>query len=291
MPATSGATSGAFAVPTTGHTESDVWFRIHLIVTDSGGLTSSTYRDVMPQLARIQLATSPTGLQLRLDDQPVTTPYSFTGVVGVERKLEAVSPQTVGGSTWYYQSWSNGGTRVQTISTPPADMTYTATFANAPPPPSFRAYVNFQPASAPPVTGYYVDSGDVYGDRGNGYTYGWNASTSSAVYDRNSSRSPDQRYDTLIQTQHFSNPNAVWEIAVANGNYAVRVVAGDPMSHNSVYEVAVEGVLTLDGTPTETSRWVEGTKTVAVSDGRLTISSAAGASNNKLCFVEITAVG
>jgi glucose/arabinose dehydrogenase len=291
MPATSGATSGAFAVPTTGHTESDVWFRIHLTVTDSGGLTSSTYRDVMPQLARIQLATSPTGLQLRLDDQPVTTPYSFTGVVGVERKLEAVSPQTVGGSTWYYQSWSNGGTRVQTISTPPADMTYTATFANAPPPPSFRAYVNFQPASAPPVTGYYVDSGDVYGDRGNGYTYGWNASTSSAVYDRNSSRSPDQRYDTLIQTQHFSNPNAVWEIAVANGNYAVRVVAGDPMSHNSVYEVAVEGVLTLDGTPTETSRWVEGTKTVAVSDGRLTISSAAGASNNKLCFVEITAVG
>jgi hypothetical protein len=30
---------------------------------------------------------------------------------------------------------------------------------------------------------------------------------------------------------------------------------------------------------------------VTVSDGRLTISNAAGASNNKLCFVEISPAG
>jgi hypothetical protein len=180
---------------------------------------------------------------------------------------------------------------VQTISTPPQSTTYTASFQSAPPPPSFRAYVNFQPASAPPVTGYYVDSGAVYAARGNGYTYGWNADTSSAAYDRNSSKSPDQRYDTLIQMQHFSNPNAVWEIAVPSGSYTVRVVAGDPVSSNSIYRVAVEGVLTVDGTPNLTTRWIEGTNTVTVSDGRLTISNAPGASNNKLCFVEITAAG
>jgi hypothetical protein len=74
---------------------------------------------------------------------------------------------------------------------------------------------------------------------------------------------------------------------VPNGTYSVRVVAGDAASHNSVYRFAVEGVLTVDGTPSATNRWLEGTRTVTVSDGRLTISNAPGASNNKLCFVEI----
>ena len=87
--------------------------------------------------------------------------------------------------------------------------------------------------------------------------------------------------------QHYSNPNAAWEIAVPSGSYRVRVVAGDPVSNNGVYKVAVEGVLTVNGTPTPAARWVEGTATVTVTDGRLTISSSAGASNNKLCFVEI----
>jgi glucose/arabinose dehydrogenase len=290
MPATSGATSGSFAIPTTGHTESDVWYRVHLTVTDSGGLTSSTFRDVSPRTVQVNLATSPTGLQLRLDGQPVTTPYSFTGVVGVERSLEAVSPQTSGGTTWTFQQWSNGGPRAQAISTPAANTTYTATYTSAAPPP-FSVKVDFQPAAAPTVAGYVVDSGTVYGSRGNGYAYGWNADNSAAAFDRNSSRSPDQRYDTLIMMQRFSNPNAFWEIAVPNGSYSVRVVAGDPMSHNSVYRVTAEGVLTVNGTPTETSRWVEGTQTVTVADGRLRIANGAGASANKICFLEITRVG
>ena len=53
-------------------------------------------------------------------------------------------------------------------------------------------------------------------------------------------------------------------------------------------EPAAEGVLTVSGTPTTTTRWIGGTKTVTVTDGRLTIRSGAGASNNKICFVEIT---
>ena len=104
-------------------------------------------------------------------------------------------------------------------------------------------------------------------------------------------RLPDPRRQsrgkTLIATQHWSNNNAVWEIAVPNGNYSVHLVAGDPTSHNSVYRLAVEGLLTVDGTPNSTRRWIEGFRTVSVTDGRLTITNASGASNNKLCFVEI----
>ena len=95
--------------PTVGHTESDVWYRIILTVRDSGGLTTTVTRDILPRTVQLTLATSPTGLTLRLDDQPRTTPLTVTGVVGVQRTLEAPSPQTVAGRTYEFVSWSDGG--------------------------------------------------------------------------------------------------------------------------------------------------------------------------------------
>jgi glucose/arabinose dehydrogenase len=157
-----------------------------------------------------------------------------------------------------------------------------------PAPPPAGIFVNFQPSTAPVPTGYLADSGLVYGNRGNGQTYGWTIDNTAQTRDRNASNSLDQRYDTLNHLQKPGNPDAVWEIAVPNGTYRVRVVSGDASHFDSVFQTAVEGVLTVSGTPSTATRWIEGTSTVAVSDGRLTIRSAAGASNNKFCFVEIT---
>jgi hypothetical protein len=56
----------------------------------------------------------------------------------------------------------------------------------------------------------------------------------------------------------------------------------------TVYRVAAEGILTVGGTPTSSTRWLEGTQVVTVSDGRLTVTNAAAAQNNKICFIEIT---
>ena len=64
--------------------------------------------------------------------------------------------------------------------------------------------------------------------RGNGQTYGWNADNTAQARDRNSARSPDQAYDTLTHMQRPANPNAVWEIALPNGTYSVRLVAATP---------------------------------------------------------------
>ena len=125
---TSGATSGSFVVPTVGHTESDVWYRIILTVRDPAGLTSTVFRDVQPRKANLTFATSPPGLSIRLDSQPQTTPLTVTGVVGIERTLEAPSPQTLGGTTYEFDRWSDGGARVHTISTPASNTTYTAFF-------------------------------------------------------------------------------------------------------------------------------------------------------------------
>jgi glucose/arabinose dehydrogenase len=128
IPPTSGVKSGSFVVPRTGHTESNVWYRIHLTVTDSAGSSSSTYRDVLPRKATIRLVTDPAGLQLKLDEQPRTAPISFVGVVGIRRTIEAVSPQTLSGTTYYFDFWSDGRNRRHTITTPASDTTYTATF-------------------------------------------------------------------------------------------------------------------------------------------------------------------
>ena len=151
--------------------------------------------------------------------------------------------------------------------------------------------VNFQPAAASVPSGYLADTGAVFGSRGNGFSYGWNGNNASSALDRNSSRSPDQRYDTLTRMQRPVLPNAVWELAVPNGSYRVHVVSGDANSTNSVYRINVEGVLVVSGTPTSGQRWIEGWRDVVVGDGRLTVTNGAGARNNRINFIDVIPLG
>lgn len=125
---TSGIASGSFVVPTTGETSANVFYRIHLTVTDSGGLQNSVFRDVAPRTATITLTTSPSGLQLTLDGQPQTAPVSLVGVVGIVRTIGAPSPQTMGRFQYTFRSWSDGGAQTHSISTPSVNTTYTARF-------------------------------------------------------------------------------------------------------------------------------------------------------------------
>jgi hypothetical protein len=66
------------------------------------------------------------------------------------------------------------------------------------------------------------------------------------------------------------------------------VVAGDPSIIGNRIAIAVEGAVIVNGTTTSEQRWLQGTATVHVTDGRLTIANAPGADGNKICFVEIT---
>ncbi len=150
---------------------------------------------------------------------------------------------------------------------------------------AFVRRINFQPDGANPVPDYYrVDTGAPYGLRSNGLTYGWSADNRDG---RDRNVLADQRYDTFHHLQK-NGASYSWEIAVPNGPYTVRVVAGDASFFDSVFKVNVEGVLTVNGTPSSSNRFAEGTQTVNVTDGKLTISNASGAANNKIAFVEIT---
>ncbi|MFD2934081.1 PQQ-dependent sugar dehydrogenase [Spirosoma flavum] len=128
MEPTSGITAGSFTIPTEMETSANVLFRLFLTVTDSKGATTTISRDVVPITSAITLVTNPAGLTLKLDGSAVIAPYSFNGVSRIIRSLEAVSPQTVGGITYTFSSWSNGSGRLQNLSTPGANTTLTATF-------------------------------------------------------------------------------------------------------------------------------------------------------------------
>jgi glucose/arabinose dehydrogenase len=127
-PPTSGAASGSFAAFTGGETAADVWFRIHLEVADSSGLTAAAFVDVLPRTARFTLATVPAGLQVTLDGTPRSSPLTELGVAGVQRTIGAPSPQVVGGTRYELVSWSDGGAPTHTLATPAVDTTYVATF-------------------------------------------------------------------------------------------------------------------------------------------------------------------
>jgi hypothetical protein len=58
----------------------------------------------------------------------VTTPFSQASVEGVFRTLGVISPQTSGGTTYTFVSWSDGGAATHEVATPVSDTTYTATF-------------------------------------------------------------------------------------------------------------------------------------------------------------------
>ncbi|MDX1962067.1 MAG: PA14 domain-containing protein [Pirellulales bacterium] len=150
--------------------------------------------------------------------------------------------------------------------------------------------INFQPAASPTYSDYFVDSGAVFGNRGNGYDYGWNLNTAAATADRNSAASPDQRYDTLIQTQAAGNSNASWRISVPNGYFQVRVVAGDPTASTGTMHYLAEGTSVLNGALNASVKWQEGTVVVHVLDELLDITNGGSASTNKLSFVELNPV-
>ena len=169
------------------------------------------------------------------------------------------------------------------------------------------ARFNFQPAASPVPTFYTPDSGAAYSaTAGRGWVREDSLGTSSHVpidvtpnaRDRNVNS--DQRLDTLVHMQYppAGAPStavvtpAAWELAVPSGDYTVTVAVGDAAPNfDSAHRIIVEGDVAIPGfTPTDANRFATATRTVRVTDGRLTID-ARGGMNTKLDYVDVKTVG
>ncbi|HEX6737355.1 MAG TPA: PQQ-dependent sugar dehydrogenase, partial [Vicinamibacteria bacterium] len=129
---TTGITTGSFLVEPRGHPEPDIFYRIRLTV-NSGGQTATDTVDVTPDQVTLTIASNPSGLRVGVDGPAVTpTPVNELSTIGFFRTISTTSPQTQGGSSWEFDSWSDDGAISHEILTPAANTTFTANFTSVP---------------------------------------------------------------------------------------------------------------------------------------------------------------
>ncbi|MFC7535652.1 Ig-like domain-containing protein [Actinoplanes sp. GCM10030250] len=161
--------------------------------------------------------------------------------------------------------------------------------------------VNFSDAATAPPTGYVRDSGDAYtAARG----YGWvdlGERTPASLIGNGRNRNPeagqsDVRLATLMHAQLPAGSGGVttpgaWEAALPAGLYTVTVAVGDAgTAVNSVHWANVEDQNAIAGfVPTAAARHATATRTVRVTDGRLTLTPSGG-TNTKFNYIDIVSV-
>jgi PKD repeat protein len=120
-----GVASGSFNAPDHDYPS---YLELDLTATDSQGLSTTTSMFLQPQTVNLTLATAPAGLQASIDATSQTAPYSVTVIIGSTHSLSAPVTQTLGGTTYTFASWSDGGAASHNITAPATATTYTATY-------------------------------------------------------------------------------------------------------------------------------------------------------------------
>ena len=125
-----GVASGSFVTP---DHEYPSHLELKLTARDSGALTDTKSVRLDPKTVVLSFSSEPSGLQLTVGSsasQP--TPFTRTVIVGSKNTVSAPSPQTSGGISYQFSSWSDSGAQSHLIAAPDANTTYTATYTAAP---------------------------------------------------------------------------------------------------------------------------------------------------------------
>jgi glucose/arabinose dehydrogenase/PKD repeat protein len=96
---------------------------VELTVTDSRGISITASRDVMPLTVPLTFKTKPTGLKVRVKDQPFVCPVTLTSWAGWMLTIKAPNQ-----GSYRFLTWSDNGAQEHTITTPNAATTYTANY-------------------------------------------------------------------------------------------------------------------------------------------------------------------
>jgi len=107
-----GLRSGEFLVPEHDYPS---YLEIILRVADDRGLTARQVLKLEPRTVNLAIGSSPLGIQLTAGLLQGPAPLSFTGIEGSHVLLSAPLTAQVGGRTYAWQSWSDGGARSHTV--------------------------------------------------------------------------------------------------------------------------------------------------------------------------------
>ena len=177
----SGVKSGTFTIPTTGHDFSgNTRYRITLTVTDSNGLTDTKSVIIWPHKVNLTFASVPTGMTLYLDGIAKTTPFVYDTLTGYQHTIEARN-QSLGGSSYAFTSWSDGGAQTHTITVPETDSSFTANYQiSSPATPTFCQVAAAVPQTPMSTVSTIYPQAQTGGDL-NAIVVGWNDSTGNVT--------------------------------------------------------------------------------------------------------------
>ena len=125
-----GVASGTFVAPDHSYPSH---LELVLTATDSAGSSASTSLQLDPKSVTLTFQSAPTGLQLVVGGTAGTAPFNRTVIQGSTNTVSATSPQVVGGTTYTFASWSDGGAATHVVTAGTADATLTATFTGSTP--------------------------------------------------------------------------------------------------------------------------------------------------------------
>ena len=127
------------------------YIELLLTATDEDDRSATTSVRLDPRTVDLTFASSPPGLGLAVGvDPPVAAPFTKRFIVNSQVGVAAPSPQVLGGTTYAFNNWSDGGLASHTLVAPATATTYTATFNSTGSSPS-RATCRTSPTRSPPT--------------------------------------------------------------------------------------------------------------------------------------------
>ncbi|MGN9912860.1 discoidin domain-containing protein [Phytohabitans sp. LJ34] len=122
-----GVASASFSAP---DHEYPSHLELVLSATDSSGLEHTTRMRLNPRTVPLTFTSSPPGLQVVVGSTAQVTPFTRTVIQGSGNSVSAVTPQVVGGASYTFLTWSDGGAQNHVVQAPQTATTYTATFTS-----------------------------------------------------------------------------------------------------------------------------------------------------------------
>jgi glucose/arabinose dehydrogenase len=107
-----GVASGSFSAP---DHEYPSHLELRLTATDSSGLTDTESVLLNPRTVVLTLQSQPAGLQLIINGTSRAAPFTRTVILGSTNTVSAPTPQTLGGRSYAFTSWSDGGAQTHSI--------------------------------------------------------------------------------------------------------------------------------------------------------------------------------
>jgi glucose/arabinose dehydrogenase/PKD repeat protein len=120
-----GVAGGSFDAP---DHEYPSHLELTLTATDANGASASTTVELQPRTVGLTFQTVPSGLEIGVGTSAEAAPFTRTVIVGSSNSISAPLQQSLGGVSYVFDSWSDGGAASHTVVAGATGATRTATY-------------------------------------------------------------------------------------------------------------------------------------------------------------------